>query len=158
MEEHPELMPLLTVAGGAMRGLSFRIGRGSQVIGRAPSADIVLPDPHLSRRHATVQLTAAGVTLTDLGSTNGSWLNDQRITGSAQLADGDVVRLGRTELRFFDPGVAGTDPVGLHFGTQRRDQRPTLALPVPALRPATEPTHPVGLPAVAVPASPDVPR
>ncbi|MFG3599267.1 FHA domain-containing protein [Micromonospora chersina] len=132
MEEHPELMPLLTVSGGAMRGLSFRVGRDPQLVGRAPSADIVLADPHLSRRHATVQATPYGVVLTDLGSTNGTWLNDQRIAGSVPLADGDVIRLGRTDLRFFDPGVAHTDPVGMSFGQPRRDQRPTLPLPVPA--------------------------
>ncbi|ATO16721.1 FHA domain-containing protein [Micromonospora sp. WMMA2032] len=134
MEDHPELMPLLTVSGGAMRGLSFRVGRGVQVIGRAPSADIVLADPHLSRRHATVQATTDGVLLTDLGSTNGTWLNDRRISGSVPLADGDVVRLGRTDLRLYDPGVARTDPVGMSFGAPRRDQRPTLPLPVPAPR------------------------
>jgi pSer/pThr/pTyr-binding forkhead associated (FHA) protein len=128
------------------------------VIGRAPSADIVLADPHLSRRHATVQLTAVGVTPTDLGSTNGSWLNDQRITGSVQLADGDVVRLGRTELRFFDPEAARTDPVGRHFGTQRQDHRPTLPLPMPPPRPATEQTEPAEPRAVTVPLSTDVPR
>jgi predicted component of type VI protein secretion system len=131
MEEHPELMPLLTVSGGAMRGLSFRVGRDPQLVGRAPTADIVLADPHLSRRHATVQATADGVVLTDLGSTNGTWLNDQRIVGSVPLTDGDVIRLGRTDLRFFDPGVARTDPVGMSFGAPRRDQRPTLPLPVP---------------------------
>jgi pSer/pThr/pTyr-binding forkhead associated (FHA) protein len=131
MEEHPELMPLLTVSGGAMRGLSFRVGRDPQLVGRAPSADIVLADPHLSRRHATVQATVDGVVLTDLGSTNGTWLNDQRIVGSVPLTDGDVIRLGRTDLRFFDPGVARTDPVGMSFGQPRRDQRPTLPLPVP---------------------------
>ncbi|MFG2057003.1 FHA domain-containing protein [Micromonospora sp. NPDC048930] len=148
MEEHPELMPLLTVTGGPMRGLSFRIGRTPQVIGRAPTADIVLSDPHLSRRHATVRLTTEGVSLTDLGSTNGSWLHDRRVTGSVQLTDGDLVRLGRTELRFFDPGVARTDPVGLHFGRPRRDQRPTLPLPVPPPREPAEPrTGVVPLPA-----------
>ncbi|NES15599.1 FHA domain-containing protein [Micromonospora sp. PPF5-17] len=161
MEEHPELMPLLTVAGGAMRGLSFRVGRGAQVIGRAPSADIVLVDAHLSRRHATVQLTAEGVSLTDLGSTNGTWLNDRRISGSVPLADGDVVRVGRTELRFFDPGLARTDPVGLHFGMPRRDHRPTLPLPVPTPRQPVEPiepTEPVPPRAGTVPLPADVPR
>ncbi|MFR9779240.1 FHA domain-containing protein [Micromonospora sp. MS34] len=158
MVEHPELMPLLTVAGGAMRGLSFRIGRDPQVIGRAPTTDIMLTDPHLSRRHATVQLTAEGVSLTDLGSTNGTWLNDERIAGSVHLADGDVVRLGRTELRFFDPGVARTDPVGLRFGAPRRDHRPTLPLPVPPSRQPVEPTEPVPPRAGSEPLPADMPR
>ncbi|MEH0823615.1 MULTISPECIES: FHA domain-containing protein [unclassified Micromonospora] len=140
MEDFPELTPLLTVAGGTMRGASFRLSRRPQVIGRAPTADIVLADAHLSRRHAEVRLTDAAAVLVDLGSTNGTWLNDRRITGPEQLCDGDVVRLGRTELRFFDPGLATTDPVGLRFagaGPVRRHHRPTL--PLPLATPVTEP-------------------
>ncbi|WP_328851752.1 FHA domain-containing protein [Micromonospora globbae] len=133
MEEYPQLLPLLTIAGGPMRGASVRLRADAQTIGRAPTADIVVPDPHLSRRHAEVWLAPEGASLRDLGSTNGTWVNDRRITGVEQLADGDVIRLGRTELRFFDPGVARTDPVGLRLGTSRRDHhRPTLPLPLPA--------------------------
>ncbi|MEU6076121.1 FHA domain-containing protein [Micromonospora sp. NPDC047074] len=135
MEEHPELRPLLTVTGGAMRGLSFRVAPERQVIGRAPTVDIVVHDAHLSRQHAEIWLTGEGASLADLGSTNGTWLNDRRITGVERLADGDVIRLGRTELRVFDPGVARTDPVGFSFGRPRPDRRPTLPLPIapPAL-------------------------
>ncbi|MFC3501029.1 FHA domain-containing protein [Micromonospora krabiensis] len=137
MEERHELLPLLTVAGGPMRGASFRLRPAPQVIGRAPTVDVVVHDPHLSRRHAEVWLAPEGASLRDLGSTNGTWLNDRRIVDVEQLADGDVIRLGRTELRFFDPGVARTDPVGLSFGLIRRDQRPTLPLPVPLTSPPT---------------------
>ncbi|MGN9767865.1 FHA domain-containing protein [Micromonospora sp. SD12] len=157
MEEHPELRPLLTVAGGAMRGLSFRVGPERQVIGRAPTVDVVVHDAHLSRRHAEVWLTGEGAALADLGSTNGTWLNDRRITGVERLADGDVIRLGRTELRVYDPGVARTDPVGFSFSFNppRRDRRPTLPLPLatPAVGPAPPPVVPAVDPvAVAVPA------
>ncbi|WP_433387268.1 FHA domain-containing protein [Micromonospora sp. KLBMP9576] len=132
MEEHPELRPLLTVAGGSMRGLSFRVGPARQVIGRGVTADIALHDAHLSRRHAEIWLTGDGAAVADLGSTNGTWLNDRRITGVERLTDGDVVRLGRTELRVYDPGMARTDPVGFSFGEPRRDRRPTLPLPIAA--------------------------
>ncbi|MGC4807201.1 FHA domain-containing protein [Micromonospora sp. DT233] len=131
MEDLPELMPLLTVASGSMRGARFRLGASPQVIGRASTADIPVDDPHLSRRHASVGLTVGGVMLLDLGSTNGTWLNDCRLDGPEQLTDGDVIRLGRTELRFFDPGLALTDPVGLWVGPLRRNRRPTLPLPLP---------------------------
>ncbi|MFE9657632.1 FHA domain-containing protein [Micromonospora sp. NPDC006431] len=146
MEEHPELMPLLTVSGGAMRGFSFRVGRDPLVIGRAPTAHIVLADPHLSRRHATVQLTPEGSWLTDLGSTNGTWLNDQRISGSVPLSDGDVVRLGRTDLRYFDPGVARTDPVGMSFGLPAPSHRPTVPLPRPSAPRVPVPREALSLP------------
>ncbi|MEH0936336.1 FHA domain-containing protein [Micromonospora psammae] len=141
MEDHPELVPLLRVAGGQMRGAIFRLGRRQLVIGRAPAVDIAVPDPHLSRRHAAVQVSDAGVTLVDLGSTNGTWLNDRRIGVEELLSDGDVIRIGRTELRYSDPGLATTDPVGLSFasGGVRRDHRPTL--PLPLASPANGPTE-----------------
>ncbi|WP_434741470.1 FHA domain-containing protein [Micromonospora sp. SH-82] len=134
MEDFPELLPLLTVAAGPMRGASFRIRADPLVIGRAPSSDVVVDDPHLSRRHAAVRRTGAETSLVDLGSTNGTWLNDRRIADVEQLADGDVIRLGRTELRYFDPGLARTDPVGLRLDPARRPHRTTLPMPVPAPR------------------------
>ncbi len=158
MEEYPEFLPLLTVAGGPMRGLSFRLGRTRLVVGRAPTADVVVADPHLSRRHVELWLDPEGPSVLDLGSTNGTWLNDRRITGTERLADGDVLRIGRTELRVYDPGVARTDPVGLTFGLARRDHRPTLPLPiaapersVPAAVDAAAPGPDRALPAVAEP-------
>lgn len=132
MAEHPELLPVLTVAGGPMRGARFRLRPGALVVGRAPTADIVVDDPHLSRQHALLRVTGDTVTLDDLDSTNGTWLNDRRIVDVESLTDGDVIRIGRTELRFFDPKLARTDPVGLTFGLLRRHQRPTLPLPVAA--------------------------
>ncbi|MFI6824978.1 FHA domain-containing protein [Micromonospora sp. NPDC050187] len=143
MEDHPELLPVLTVAGGPMRGARFRLRPGLLVIGRASTVDIVVDDAHLSRRHAVVRSEGDMVTLNDLGSTNGTWLNDRRIFDVQPLTDGDVIRLGRTELRFFDPGVALTDPVGLSFGVMRRHQRATLPLPV-----AGPPSLPAGGPPV----------
>ncbi|BCL13622.1 FHA domain-containing protein [Micromonospora sagamiensis] len=146
MEDHPELLPVLTVAGGPMRGARFRLRPGPLVIGRASTVDIVVDDAHLSRRHAVVRSEGDTVTLNDLGSTNGTWLNDRRIFDVVPLTDGDVIRLGRTELRFFDPGVALTDPVGLSFGVMRRHQRPTLPLPVTG-PPALPTARPSALPA-----------
>jgi pSer/pThr/pTyr-binding forkhead associated (FHA) protein len=140
MVDFLELMPLLTVSGGPMRGTSFRLSSAPQVIGRAPTADLVVDDPHLSRRHAVVRRTGEGMCLVDLGSTNGTWLNDRRISGAEHLTDGDVIRLGRTELRFFDPGLALTDPAGLRLGPVRRDQRPTLPLPIAMPPAAAAPT------------------
>ncbi|WP_245719090.1 FHA domain-containing protein [Micromonospora rhizosphaerae] len=135
-----------------MRGFRFRVGREPLVIGRAPTADVVVEDPHLSRRHAAVRRTDEGVSLVDLGSTNGTWLNDRRITGAEQLADGDVIRIGRTELRFFDPGLAQTDLLGLRFAAPRQDHhRPTLPLPIgtPQRQPVENWDDEVGDPPVA---------
>ncbi|NLU80546.1 FHA domain-containing protein [Micromonospora sp. HNM0581] len=135
MEEHPQLMPLLTVAAGPMRGCRFRLPQRPQVIGRDPTVDIVVHDPHLSRRHVEIWRAGEGTALVDLGSTNGTWVNDRRATEVVQLSDGDVIRVGCTELRFFDPGVARTDPVGFSFELPRQERRTTRPLPTTVASP-----------------------
>jgi pSer/pThr/pTyr-binding forkhead associated (FHA) protein len=126
------LTPVLTVVNGAIRGASFPLRPGSRVIGRAATADIVLDDLHVSRRHAAVRLAAGRVSLADMGSTNGTWVNDELVLGVARLNDSDRIRIGRIELRFFDPGLALTDPVGLSLSALDRTRRPTLPMPLTA--------------------------
>ncbi|GAB3962721.1 FHA domain-containing protein [Plantactinospora veratri] len=128
MSDQLELLPILTVTSGPLRGASFRLRPGVRRIGREDGADVLLDDPKVSRWHATVELTAGRVLLTDTGSTNGTWLNDERLSGHTELRDGDRIRLGNLELRFFDPGAAATD----QLGTYRRQLAPPAADPPPA--------------------------
>ncbi|MFY1672980.1 FHA domain-containing protein [Plantactinospora sp. WMMB334] len=124
MSDEHELLPILTVTSGSLRGASFRLGPGLRRIGREDGADVLLDDPKVSRRHATVELAAGRVVLTDTGSTNGTWINDERLRGHGELRDGDRIRLGNLELRFFDPGAAATDRLGTY--------RDLLGPPAPA--------------------------
>ena len=72
---------------------------GEVVIGRERgSADLVLDDPGVSRRHAAIRADGARFTVTDLGSSNGTYANGRRITGAAVLADGDEIELGGTVI------------------------------------------------------------
>ena len=139
MMEQTELSPVLTVVSGGMRGVSFPLRAGSRVIGRAATADIVLDDLHVSRRHAAIRLAGGRVSLADMGSTNGTWVNDQLVLGVARLNDSDRIRIGQTELRFFDPGLALTDPVGLSLSALDRTRRPTMPMPL------TTTAHPGGV-------------
>jgi hypothetical protein len=72
------------------------------VIGRDVSCHLTIESPRLSRQHAAVVREGYDVVLEDLGSSNGTWFKDQRLTRKV-LADGDVVQLGdvvvRVELR-----------------------------------------------------------
>jgi pSer/pThr/pTyr-binding forkhead associated (FHA) protein len=63
-------------------------------IGRLPSNDIVLNDPTVSKYHAILRIDKAGVTLTDLNSTNGTFVNGNRVEDSIQLNELDIVKLG----------------------------------------------------------------
>ena len=71
------------------------------VLGRDPSADITLEDAGISRRHAEIRVTHDGphfaITVRDLGSTNGTFVNGDRIT-SRRLNEGDRLTIGRTSL------------------------------------------------------------
>lgn len=69
------------------------------VIGRLSNVDVVLADPNVSRRHAELSLDGSTWTLTDLGSTNGSFVNGRRISESA-LNHGDRLTFGASELVF----------------------------------------------------------
>ncbi len=67
------------------------------VIGRE-GTDIVLADPEVSRRHAAIREHGDGIAIEDLGSTNGTYVNQRRITAPAEVGAGDRVRVGRTML------------------------------------------------------------
>jgi len=63
-------------------------------IGRLPSNDIVLNEPTVSKYHAILRIDQTGVTLTDLNSTNGTFVNGNRVEDSIQLNELDIVKLG----------------------------------------------------------------
>jgi hypothetical protein len=97
---------LVEAEGGAAVG-SLILPNGQRVvlgeyllsIGRLPECTITLGDPNVSRRHAEIRPAGAGYRLTDLGSTNGTLVNGQRVH-EHQLVDGDVVQFGATEIVF----------------------------------------------------------
>ena len=69
------------------------------VIGRSSECDIVLGDPNVSRRHAEIRRLGRGYSLVDLGSTNGTEVNGQRVTETS-LMNGDVIGVGTTQITF----------------------------------------------------------
>ena len=73
---------------------------GANVIGRAADAAVQIDSPGMSRYHARVHVAGDEVTLEDMGSKNGTFLNGSRIATASPLADGDEIRLGTTTLTF----------------------------------------------------------
>ena len=80
-------------------GRSYPLQVGSTVIGRGDQANLRLPDVGISRRHARLDYDGGQVVLTDLGSTNGTMVNGQRVSAVA-LNPGDMIQLGTTTLTF----------------------------------------------------------
>jgi hypothetical protein len=89
----------LTVLEDGHPGRSYRLGRASVTIGRLPECDIVIADPGASRQHAQVRFDGERFVVADLGSTNGTLVNDVQ-TNERALEDGDRVTIGNTVLEF----------------------------------------------------------
>lgn len=90
---------VLEVREGPLAGKSFRLDGYPVIIGRRDSCDIVLPDGSVSRRHARLEPHKEGWVITDLGSSNGTFVNGVRIR-STSLSPGDTVKLGATLCAF----------------------------------------------------------
>lgn len=80
------------------------------VLGRGSDSDIVVDDPGVSRRHLEIRVTPEGVIATDLGSTNGTYVEGHSIT-AATLVDGNTLTIGRTRILFWT-GADESDDVG----------------------------------------------
>lgn len=98
-------MPRLLIHKGDRAGLDQALG-GACVVGRHPTADFVLDDPLVSRRHLRLHQVGGRWEVRDLGSTNGTALNG-RLIRHAFLSDGDVIRAGDTELVFVQKDLLG---------------------------------------------------
>jgi DNA segregation ATPase FtsK/SpoIIIE, S-DNA-T family len=128
----------LVVVNGLDAGRRLPLRPGTVVVGRAPGCEIVLPDTTLSRRHVALTLGADGeVTVDDLKSHNGTWVDGEAVTAPVTLAPGSSLRVGALELEVrpvddhdrplgYDPrrqtGPAGTVP----FNRPPRPARPVL--------------------------------
>jgi hypothetical protein len=86
---------------GQQKGEDFRIREGPNTIGSEPDADIVLRDPAIAGKHASLRYKDQKFTITDLDSTNGTFLND-RLDPIAreELKDNDIIRIGEVTLKF----------------------------------------------------------
>jgi hypothetical protein len=90
---------LVVVEGGGLEpGERFDLFGGVS-LGRSPDADIRLDDRYASGIHARVFTRGGAYFVEDLNSTNGTLLNSQELRGEAELVDGDLIRIGDTELR-----------------------------------------------------------
>ncbi|HKF33893.1 MAG TPA: FtsK/SpoIIIE domain-containing protein [Jatrophihabitantaceae bacterium] len=120
------------VVGGPDAGLIVALPRGVLIVGRSPACDLVLTDPDVSRQHAALTVTTAGISVRDLGSTNGTHLDGTAVDADgAAVRPGQLLRLGDSLLRVSgadEPAAAVRDGPD---GTQLVNRPPRLAPQLP---------------------------
>ena len=90
-------------------GTEYTVSERGLVIGRDAGSDVVVPRNEVSRRHAEVAPTDSGYVVRDMSS-NGVYVNGERVQGSQRLARADVIRVGGEEFRFYADVVNPTPP------------------------------------------------
>jgi hypothetical protein len=92
---------LVERAPGHTAGMAYEVGEGA-VMGRGDQAEIRLEDPFASARHARLVRQGGAVVLEDMGSTNGTYLNEELLSGPQPLHPGDRVRIGDSEFTYLE--------------------------------------------------------
>jgi pSer/pThr/pTyr-binding forkhead associated (FHA) protein len=86
--------PVLVVVRGAVAGEEHALDREKLVLGRGPDVDLAFHDDEMSSQHAAVEFTGEAFRISDLGSTNGTFVNGKPVQ-ARELASGDRIELGR---------------------------------------------------------------
>lgn len=92
--------PCLILYSGPDAGRPFDLVPGTVVVGRAPESDLYLDNASISRRHAELRVSDTTVEIRDLGSANGTWVDEERLAAPRVLRGGELVRLGLLVFRY----------------------------------------------------------
>ena len=133
-------------------GKEYQIPKEGVTFGREAGSDVVVAQPEVSRKHASIAPGETGYVLTD-HSTNGIWVNGNRVQGSHVLSRADVVRVGSEEFRFYaDVAPIAKTPAAAPAQAATPAPRTTPSPPTPMASPDPAPA-PTPVPA-SMPASP----
>lgn len=109
MNNHTEVfleMPKLICLSGMNKGEEFELIAGENSIGRSEKNNVCVFDKKVSRVHCKVFVTGEGILLEDMGSTNGSRVNNVFASGKQELKTGDHLRVGQTVFLLSDRPVS----------------------------------------------------
>src|SRR5438105_102781 len=90
----------LVVIYGVELGRKYDLTREITSIGRSSKSNIQIDQESVSRNHARLMNKEGSATVEDLGSTNGTWLNDSMLRGGMALRNGDMIKIGRTVFKY----------------------------------------------------------
>ncbi len=140
----------LVMRSGPVPGEAFPLQNPLITIGRDPASDIMINDAEVSRQHARLTLQSGGYVLEDLGSTNGTFVNGQRLMGPRVLKPGEVISVGEHITLSFE--IVGFDSDATVASSSAR-QQPVAPLPVYQ---APAPARPAPQPAASIPGAPEL--
>jgi predicted component of type VI protein secretion system len=120
---------------GPNTGQTYRLEASEIIVGRDASNGIAINDAEVSRKHARLSLHGSAYVIQDLGSTNGTFVNRQRITGSQVLNIGDTVSFGENIVLIYE---AALDPNATVISSA---QAPKTVTPVQRPAPAPAPSY-----------------
>lgn len=113
----------LVMRAGPNPGQVFELDKTEMYVGRDLSCEIMVNDSEVSRKHAKIYVFGQGFVIEDLGSTNGTFVNGQRISGPHSMIPGELISFG--------------DKTSFTFQVEERDEDATrVAAPTPAFVPA----------------------
>ena len=97
----PPVVGWLVALDGAQKGEDFRLREGKNSLGSAEGSEITLRDQAISSKHASISYRDGKFMITDLDSTNGTFVNgDTEPVARVELKDNDLIRVGETTLKF----------------------------------------------------------
>ncbi len=127
----------LVMHSGPTPGKTFPLEGDAITIGREAGNTIVINDAEVSRKHAQLMFQGGKYIVTDIGSTNGTFVNGQRVTGQHVLQPGEIISLGE-QINLLFEAVVVIDPNATVISPSARalDASPAPAAPKPQPQPA----------------------
>jgi FHA domain len=137
----------LEVRSPGLPNHQFDLGFGTTLMGRGSACPLVIADPMVSREHAEIRYEAGTFTLTDLGSSHGTFVNGQQVKRAA-LTDGAIIRVGHSELIFhLAQDEAPATMLGVEDRTVMGPPRAAAPPAVPRASASPRPPIPASMPA-----------
>jgi pSer/pThr/pTyr-binding forkhead associated (FHA) protein len=137
--------PHFEIQGGAnQQRFDLAEAIGEVVIGRSSECQWAIPSSGVSRKHARIVRQGLDVTIEDLGSSNGTFVNGERLAAPRVLRDRDLLRLGSVEIRYLapQPEAGGDATIAAKLPTAPEPpQTPTAPISLPPVAPAPPPPH-----------------
>ncbi len=140
----------LIVRSGPNPGMVFDLTKEVTLLGRDVACDIVLGDPEVSRQHSRLTRTPGGYVLEDLGSTNGTFINGERLVAPRVLNNGDLIGMSEKVTLSFDMPSA-TEGAQTVMSTAAPTEAPIPGFPEPEQLPYGLPQASADAPAPHVP-------